>query len=158
MSTDQIKLYDEATELSVPEARLARLKALRNKCTQKDKWSGRGTPKPARTLIVVNGNEAAQLASYLKAKTIDSTVTFEIEGHGVIPHFDAAIKALEEQIKEAEEASRPDPMDAVREMQMQFQQQQAQMMQVIVSALGGSIPTPEAPAPTPEAEETQTES
>ena len=155
--SNQIKLHDDAEELSLPEARLTRLKALRDKCEQKDKWAGRGTPKPARTLIVVNGDEAAQLASYLKAKSFDSKVTFEIEGHKVIPHFDGAIRDLEREIADAEKANQPDPMLAVKEMQASMAQQQQQFMQMMATMLGAQAPAPET-APETAPEETPAES
>ena len=155
--SDQLKLHDDANELSLPEARLTRLKVLRDKVNEKAALNGRGDKKPARSLLVVDGSDAVQIASYLAAKAQSSTVTFEVAEHKLRGIFDDHIRELERQIADAEKANQPDPMQAVREMQAAMQAQQAQFMQMMVGMMSGT--SPEAPAPVETApEETPAES
>lgn len=152
-----LKLHDDASELSLPEARLARLKVLRDKVDEKAAWNGRGDKKPARSLLVVDGTDAVQIASYLTSKGQSSTVTFEVVGHKLRGIFDDHIRELEREIADAEKAAQPDPMQAVREMQAVMQAQQTQFMQMMMGMMGGNTPAavpapaapPEAPAEAP---------
>lgn len=157
--SNQVQLHDEASELSLPEARLTRLKALRDLIEEKAAWNGRGDKKPARSLLVVDGKDATQVGSYLSAKGLSSRVTFEVAGHKLRSLFDDNIKDLEREIANAEKASQPDPLQAVREMQAAMQAQQQQFMQMMMTAMGSNAPTPaseaaetpvETPAETPE--------
>lgn len=150
MSNQELKLHDDASELSLPEARLARLRVLRDKVDEKAAWNGRGDKKPARSLLVVDGADAIQIASYLTSKGQTSTVTFEVTGHKLRGIFDDHIRELEREISEAEKAAQPDPMQAVREMQAAMQAQQNQFMQMMLAAMSGNAPA-EATAPTEEA-------
>lgn len=152
MSDQTLKLHDDASELSLPEARLVRLKALRDSIEEKAQWNGRGDKKPARSLLVVDGKDAAQVASYLTHKGQTSKVTFEVTGHKLRSVFDENIRELEREIADAEKASQPDPMQAVREMQAAMQAQQAQFMQMMMGMMGGNTPAAvPAPAAPPEA-------
>lgn len=149
MSNQNLKLHDDASELSLPEARLARLKVLRDKVDEKAAWNGRGDKKPARSLLVVDGADATQIAQYLTSKGQSSTVTFEVTGHKLRGIFDDHIRELEREIADAEKANQPDPMQAVREMQAAMQAQQAQFMQMMMGMMGGTpalAPAEETPA------------
>lgn len=150
--SDLLKLHDDASELSLPEARLARLKVLRDKVDEKAPWNGRGDKKPARSLLVVDGADAMQIASYLTSKGQSSTVTFEVTGHKLRGIFDDHIRELEREIAEQEKASQPDPMLAVKEMQAAMAQQQQQFMQMMAAVMSGNAPAPAAPVETPAAE------
>lgn len=146
--SDQLKLHDDASSISLPEARLSRLKVLRDKIDEKAAWNGRGDKKPARSLLVVDGSDAMQIASYLTSKGLSSNVTFEVTGHKLRGIFDDHIRELEREIAETEKASQPDPMAAVAQMQAQ----QAQFMQMMAAMLGNvSAPATatETPAETP---------
>lgn len=162
--SDQLKLHDDSSELSLPEARLARLKVLRDKVDEKAAWNGRGDKKPARSLLVVDGTDAVQIASYLTSKGQSSTVTFEVVGHKLRGIFDDHIRELEREIADAEKASQPNPMDAVREMQAAMAAQQQQFMAMMAAMMSGnnaptSVPAPpEAPAEATAPAETPAES
>jgi hypothetical protein len=149
MSNQVLKLHDEASELSVPEARLARLKVLRDKVDEKAPWNGRGDKKPARSLLVVDGADAVQIASYLTSKGQSSTVTFEVVGHKLRGLFDDHIRELERDIAEAEKAAMPDPMDAVKQMQAAMAAQQQQFMTMMATMLGNTPAVAPAVAPEP---------
>jgi hypothetical protein len=156
--SDQLKLHDDANELSLPEARLARLKVLRDKVDEKAAWNGRGDKKPPRSLLVVDGADATQIAQYLTSKGQSSNVTFEVTGHKLRGIFDDNIRELEREIADAEKANQPDPMDAVKEMQAAMQAQQAQFMKMMIGMMSGNT-SPEAPASAETApEETPAES
>ena len=157
MANQTLKLHDDASELSLPEARLSRLKVLRDKVDEKAAWNGRGDKKPARSLLVVDGADATQIAQYLTSKGQSSTVTFEVVGHKLRGIFDDHIRELEREITEAEKAAMPDPMVAVREMQAAMQVQQQQFMQMMMTAISGNTPA-ETPADDSTSDEDSAES
>ena len=142
-----LKLHDDASELSLPEARLARLKALRDLIEEKAAWNGRGDKKPARSLLVVDGKDAEQVASYFAHKGLTSKVTFEVTGHKLRPMFDDNIREIEREIADAEKAAMPNPMDAIREMQAAMANQQQQFMQMMAAMMMNNVPPSTQAAP-----------